>query len=302
MTQALWTVGGAGVVASLFALGVLWERHRHPPPPQRHEVTSPSTADPSTRRQECSSGPARKLPTRPRRPENPVVYFARHPCSPAARIVTILTGVPAAYPGPSTRDALVRRRPAAGAPGARPDERGQARRSPSADAFESPADPLLPMARRPGRLCLLRHRRATRTAPRPAHRVRPRRPVDAARDRPSRHRRCCAAIGERDRRHVPVQPAAMSRLELRPAGTPCIAACSKSPPLSFRRCGGRLRARGTPFGVVRRTSSGGMVSAAMHTATRPPGGYRAPLGMRRATHRAASWLAVTARLHRSIAR
>jgi len=38
VTQALWTVGGAGVVAFLFALGVLWERHRHPPPPQHQEV------------------------------------------------------------------------------------------------------------------------------------------------------------------------------------------------------------------------------------------------------------------------
>ena len=38
MTQALWPVGGAGGGAALFALGVLWERHRRPPPPTVHEV------------------------------------------------------------------------------------------------------------------------------------------------------------------------------------------------------------------------------------------------------------------------
>jgi hypothetical protein len=38
VTQALYTVGTAGAAAALFILGVLWERRRHPPPPNIHEV------------------------------------------------------------------------------------------------------------------------------------------------------------------------------------------------------------------------------------------------------------------------
>ena len=49
MTQALWTVGGAGIVALLFVLGVLFERHRRPPPPQQHEVHLTIDDDPPKR-------------------------------------------------------------------------------------------------------------------------------------------------------------------------------------------------------------------------------------------------------------
>jgi hypothetical protein len=49
VTQALWTIGGAGTVAILFVLGVLWERKRHPPPPSVYEVhlTVEDPPDPS---------------------------------------------------------------------------------------------------------------------------------------------------------------------------------------------------------------------------------------------------------------
>jgi hypothetical protein len=36
--QALWSAGSLGVVAGLFALGALWERHRHSPPPTIYRI------------------------------------------------------------------------------------------------------------------------------------------------------------------------------------------------------------------------------------------------------------------------
>jgi hypothetical protein len=38
MTVALATLAEAGTLVVVFALGVLWERHRHPPPPSVHRV------------------------------------------------------------------------------------------------------------------------------------------------------------------------------------------------------------------------------------------------------------------------
>jgi len=36
--QALWSAGALGAVAGLFVLGVLWERHRHSPPPTIYRI------------------------------------------------------------------------------------------------------------------------------------------------------------------------------------------------------------------------------------------------------------------------
>lgn len=38
MIQALWSAGSLGTVALLFVLGVLWERHRHSPPPTVYRI------------------------------------------------------------------------------------------------------------------------------------------------------------------------------------------------------------------------------------------------------------------------
>ena len=38
MLQALWSAGGIGAVAGLFVLGVLFERHRHSPPPTIYRI------------------------------------------------------------------------------------------------------------------------------------------------------------------------------------------------------------------------------------------------------------------------
>ena len=38
MTAALAAVAQIGALAAAVAFGVLWERHRHPPPPSTHRV------------------------------------------------------------------------------------------------------------------------------------------------------------------------------------------------------------------------------------------------------------------------
>jgi len=37
--QALASAGSVGAIGGAFLLGLLYERHRHPPPPTRYEVT-----------------------------------------------------------------------------------------------------------------------------------------------------------------------------------------------------------------------------------------------------------------------